>query len=213
MNAPNPYATPQAHGLISEAQRDWPAHVPGLWRAGDLLVATRQVEFPPFCPVTNEPAATKVTAYFPWSPKDLYPLRFGLIVGVLYWLSRVKHTLLLVPITARDQRSRTGRLLVGCTSGVLALILIGLLFYLTTQQTAQRKPGQTFLEREGKVLMVTGAALGCLIVSLFVLHGMPDPTKSLLVREVRGDIIFLAGAHPSYLERLTRYDGPMPTAS
>ena len=90
----NPYAPPLTESKAAEIPGDWPPGEVGLWRDGAWLVARRNANFPLVCPVTNEPAVTRVPSYFPWAAKDLYPLRFGLVVGVLYYLTQVKHTLL-----------------------------------------------------------------------------------------------------------------------
>lgn len=213
MEPQNPYSSPLA--VSGEASTfvggEWPLEVGGLWRDEKFLVARRDASFPMVCPATNQPAIAKVAAYFPWARKDLYPLRFGLVVGALYYLTQVKHTLLQIPITAQDARSRTWRLIVGVVGGVGALVLIGLLFAITTNQAQMpRKAGQTFLEREGKVLVVTGCAFACIMTTALVLHGMPDPTKSLPVHGVWQEKIWLSGAHPDYLDRLTAYEGERP---
>lgn len=213
MHDQNPYAASplpsSSHPIATEGE--WPAQQTGLWRDGDLLVAQRQTNFPPVCPVSNLDAPAKVLAYFPWARKDLYPMQFGAVVGVLYFLSQVKHTVLKVPVTVANAQSRFWRLLIGTVSGVAALALLGLLFYLTmTQAQLPRKAGQTFLERDGKVLAVTAATFACVVTMALVLHGMPDPTKKLLVHGVRGEYIWLQGAHADYLARLPRYEGERP---
>ncbi len=213
MQQQNPYAPPQTadRGINLPASPQWPTDLAGLWRDGDWLVSRRNVDFPLVCPATNQPAATRAVAYFPWARKDLYPMRFGAVVGILYFLTQVKHMVLNVPITAADARRRFWRLFVGTLSGIAAIILIGVLFYVTTTQAQQpRKPGQTFLEQEGKVLAVTGAAFSCIVTMALVLHGMPDPTKKLFVHGVHGECIWLSGAHPDYLSRLPTYSGQRP---
>ena len=207
---PNPYAPPLTTSKAAEVPGEWPPVEVGLWRDGAWLVARRDAKFPLVCPVTNEAAITRVPSYFPWAAKDLYPLRFGLVVGVLYYLTQVKHTLLLVPITSACQASRRWRLSVGCLAGLAALALLGFLFQTTTQQAVKRQPGLTFLQREGKVLTLTVATFGCIVLAALVLHGLPDPTKSLPVHGVLGVHIWLSGAHADFLQRLAPFAGERP---
>ena len=163
-----------------------------LWRAGNLVVATKQTEFPPICIKTGAPATVFKTRKLSWhSPWAYLGLLGGLLPFVIIALVTTKRGVIIIGLSKEAAAKRVKWIALGWIgSGVILAALIGLGSNMHTQSVG-------FAFWGGIIALLTWVIIASRM------------TRLLVPKRITETHLFLQGVHPAVIAGFPEWPWPI----
>lgn len=194
-NFMNPSQPPDLANLYAPPQAldNYRAFQPGqLWRAGNLVVATKQTEFPPICIKTGAPATVFKTRKLSWhSPWAYLGLLGGLLPFVVIALVTTKRGDIIIGLSKEAAVKRVRWIAmgwIGFVAGLAALIGIG-----------------SNMETKGSGFALTAGIIALLTWIIIASR----KARLCLPKRITDTHLFIQGVHPAVMAGFPEWPGPL----